>query len=279
MVVIVVFSLFLAGCTDKEFVDSMCKNKKDLNDELVCLLLVSGASGDSGNSGCQLNSDCLGACDGTNVMDGKCKSGKCTLEYAYSCQENGIDAKCVMQANKPSCTQPHGQCSIDSQCPGTCSGTSVMDGKCVNNRCEQRYAYSCQENGVDATCLMKNGKPECTQPKDQCSDDSQCQDACQDDSVMKSSCVDGRCILSEAVSCTSINAASTCVFKDGKPACTQVASQCTVDSDCPDACQDQDVLDGVCIAGICKLEYGYSCQEFGKFAQCKIENGKPACAS
>ena len=209
---IVLLSLFLVSCTDKEFIDMICDKPEGVKNTVLCWFLSSANE----KTGCSADSDFLGACQDVDAYEGKCKSGKCQLEFIYSCQEKGIDAKCYMQGATAKCTTPKNQCSVDDQCLPKCDGKNIMEGKCVSNRCSYEYSYSCEEYGIDAKCVTRNRRAECTQPENQCSTDYQCSDICKDDMAMSAYCNKGRCAWTFIEKC---DVSQTCIVRNNKAVC------------------------------------------------------------
>lgn len=203
----------LPACTDQEFISMMCDKPEGIQHTVLCWFLGSASEKQS----CYYDKDCEGRCDGVDVMEGRCKDGRCVREYGYSCQENGVDARCFMDGKTPKCTEPEGQCSSDDQCLPKCKDKDVMEGKCQEGRCVYGYAYSCEENGIDARCIMDRGKAECTRPENQCSADDQCEDICKDDMVMDAYCDKrGRCAWTFIERC---DTKKTCVVDGGRSFC------------------------------------------------------------
>jgi len=211
---LILLMILLPACTDQEFIQALCEKPEGYKEMMLCWFL---GSANEPKQQCYTDSDCKGSCGNSiNVMEGRCNNHKCSIEYSYSCQENGIDAKCYMEGNKPKCTTPANQCSGDDQCPSKCQEKNVLDGKCTGGRCEYDFAYSCEENGIDSKCIMQGDKATCTQPANQCAFDDDCTGACKDDDVMEGVCNGGRCALKYVETC---DTALICKVEGGAAYC------------------------------------------------------------
>lgn len=171
--------------------------------------------------------------------------------------------------------RPPPECTLDSDCKGACHDRdTVMVGRCRNQQCTLEYSYSCQEYGRDSICQTESGKPSCTKPEGQCSGDDQCPSKCDGKNVMGGKCQDGRCKYEYSSSCQEYGIDSRCVMQGGSATCTQPADQCASDTDCSDACKDDDVMEGYCNKGRCDLGFVETCDTR---LDCVVKEGKASC--